>query len=184
MSKILIRVEGQLLFEFEKAAWSAIKWDEEVSYLGGLQQHGAKAVDILATQHLNHIYMIEVKDPRGYWVEYRDQNPTEKLAEIFAGKVRDTISAIVYARDRHPGEHLLVHLKSLFQARAAKPVAVLWLEGIEVDPCARHQPHCADRSQAELAQAQGPRHQPQAVGRVCRSTRQQLGGSALARIAT
>lgn len=134
MSKILIKVEGQLLFEFEKAAWTAVKWDEEVAYLDGLQRHDAKAVDILATQHLSHLYMIEVKDPRGYWTEYRDQNPIEKLAEIFAGKVRDTISSIVYARGRHPGEHLLVHLKSLFQERAAKPIVVLWLEGLEVDP--------------------------------------------------
>jgi hypothetical protein len=134
LSSIDIEVEGQLLFEFEKASWSAVKWDEEIAYLHGLQPTGAKAVDILATQNRSAVYMIEVKDPRGHWIEYRDNNPIEKLAEIVANKVRDTISGIVYARDRHPGDHLITHLKSLFRERSAKPVVVLWLEGIELQP--------------------------------------------------
>jgi hypothetical protein len=75
LSSISIEVEGQLLFEFEKTNWSAVKWDEEVAYLEGLQRSDAKAVDILATQHQSDLYMIEVKDPRGHWTEYRDSNP-------------------------------------------------------------------------------------------------------------
>jgi hypothetical protein len=51
-----------------------------------------------------------------------------------ADKVRDTIAGVVYARDRHPGDHLLVHLKSLLQDRASRPFVTLWLEGIEVQP--------------------------------------------------
>jgi len=131
---IRIEIEGKLAFEFDRPLWEAVKWDDDESYRSGIQAIGAKAIDILATVYRSEIHLIEVKDPRGYWREYRDANPSEKLADLVAGKVRDTIAGLVYARDRHPGEHLVVHLKTLLQERAKRPRVVLWLEGIELQP--------------------------------------------------
>lgn len=131
---IRIRIEGRLEFEFERETWTAVKWDDEASYHEGLRKIDAAAIDILATQYRSAIYLIEIKDPRGFWTEYRDRNPNERLAEIIASKVRDTVSALVYARDRTPGNHLESHLKSLFHERNARPFVVFWLEGAEIEP--------------------------------------------------
>jgi hypothetical protein len=129
-----IEIEGKLAFEFQKPTWVAVKWDTETGYQNGLRRIDASAVDILATMHQSTVCMIEVKDPRGYRIEYRNSNPVEKLAATIADKVRDTIAGIVYARDRHPGDHLHIHLKTVFQERVSRPLVVLWLEGIEVQP--------------------------------------------------
>jgi len=131
---ISIRVEDRLAFEFQRATWAAVKWDDEASYHEGLRRIDASAVDIVATMYQSTVCLIEVKDPRGHWIEYRDRNPVEKLAAMAADKVRDTIAGIVYARDRHPGDHLHVHLRSMFEARATRPLVVLWLEGVELQP--------------------------------------------------
>ena len=130
---IRINLEGRLEFEFDRRIWDAVKWDEESSYHQGLRRIDASAIDILATQYRNAIYLIEVKDPRGHWIEYRNRNPNETLAEIIASKVRDTISGLVYARDRTPADHLVIHLKSLFHERDARPFIIFWLEA-EIDP--------------------------------------------------
>lgn len=130
---IQIEVEGQLRFSFERPAWSARKWDEEPAYLEGLQRFDGKAVDIIATLNQRSLHLIEVKDPRGHWIEYRDRYPVEELAGIVADKVRDTLAGLVFGRDRHPGEHLLVHLKTLF-ARDEKVLVVLWLESFALQP--------------------------------------------------
>jgi hypothetical protein len=129
-----LKIEDQLEFEFEGSTWRAVKWDDEISYRSGLQRANATAVDILATQYLSNVCMIEVKDPRGYFIQYRDNNPSEKLAQMVADKVRDTIAGVVYARDRHPGDHLIVHLRALFQERSSRLLVVFWLEGLEVQP--------------------------------------------------
>ncbi len=134
MPPIRIAIEGRLAFEFDSQSWVAVKWDDEVSYHQGLRRLDATAVDILATQHRAEVYLIEVKDPRGHWTEYRDNNPNEKLADIVASKVRDTVSGLVYARDRVPGAHLDLHLKSLFHGRKVRPSVIFWLEGDDVAP--------------------------------------------------
>jgi hypothetical protein len=131
---VRIQIEHKLELEFESPTWEAVKWDDEASYRNGIQRIDASAVDILATRYRSAIHLIEVKDPRGFWTQYRDRNPNEQLADLVAGKVRDTIAGLVYARDRHPGDHLVVHLKSLFQNREVRPFVILWLEGVHVEP--------------------------------------------------
>lgn len=130
---IKLAVEGQLEFEFQ-AGWKAIKWDDDVAYRDGLARcSDAKAIDLLATNGDGVPHLIEVKDPRGHWTEYRHATPTDELAELVAAKVRDTIAGLVYAKDRVATDHVLVHLKSLVQGRTSRPWVILWLEGAEVD---------------------------------------------------
>lgn len=128
-----IEVEDQLRFTFESPAWDAVKWDDDPAYRDGLQRHGGKAVDIVATLERRCLRLFEVKDPRGHSVEYRDQVSNEELAQIVADKVRDTIAGLVFARDRHLCDHLQVHLRTLFVGRTERVMVVLWLESPDLD---------------------------------------------------
>jgi hypothetical protein len=130
---IHIEVEDQLRFTFQRTAWSAVKWDEEPAYLHGLRRHDGKAVDIVSTLDRRSLRLFEIKDPRGHWIEYRDRNPVGVLAQIVADKVRDTLAGLLFGRDRHPSDHLLVHLKTLFD-RDERVLVVLWLESFQLDP--------------------------------------------------
>ena len=123
----VIAVEGRLRFTFERPTWEAVKWDVDPAYVHGLRRHDAKAVDILATLRRSGLHLFEIKDPRGSEVEYRDRLPDAELARTVAAKVRDTIAGLVFARDRHPSEHLQVHLQTLFIGRSER-VSVIWLE--------------------------------------------------------
>lgn len=128
-----IEVENRLRFTFQRPSWAAVKWDEDPAYLQGLQRHDGKAVDIVATLERRCLHLIEVKDPRGHWREYRDRNSVDALAQIAADKVRDTLAGLVFGRDRHPGNHLLVHLKTLFD-RDERVLVIFWLESFQLDP--------------------------------------------------
>jgi hypothetical protein len=130
---IQIEIEDQLRFTFERPAWEAVKWDDDSAYRGGLQRHGGRAVDIVATLERRSLRLFEVKDPRGHAVEYRGRVSNEELTQIVADKVRDTIAGLVFARDRHPGEHLLVHLRTLFVGRSERVMVVVWLETPDLD---------------------------------------------------
>lgn len=125
---IRIEIEDQLRFTFERPAWEAVKWDDDPAYRDGLQRHGGRAVDIVAALERRSLRLFEVKDPRGHAVEYRDRISNEELAQLVADKVRDTIAGLVFARDRHPGDYLLVHLRTLFVGRTERVMVVLWLE--------------------------------------------------------
>jgi hypothetical protein len=125
---IRIEVEDRLRFTFERPAWDAVKWDDDPAYRDGLQRLGGRAVDIVATLERRSLRLFEVKDPRGHAVEYHDRVSNEELAQIVADKVRDTIAGLVFARDRHSGDHLLVHLRTLFVGRTERVMVILWLE--------------------------------------------------------
>lgn len=130
---IHIEVEDRLRFTFERPAWDAVKWDADPAYLHGLQRSDGKAVDLIATLHRRSLQLFEVKDPRGHWIEYRDRTPNDALAQIVADKVRDTLAGLLFARGRFPDDHLLAHLKTLFE-RTERVLVVLWLESFELQP--------------------------------------------------
>lgn len=132
-SPIALEVEKRLRFTFQRPAWDAVKWDEDPAYLRGLQRHDGKGVDLVATLDRRRLHLFEVKDPRGHWSEYRDRNLVEGLAQIIADKVRDTLAGLLFSRDRHPGDHLLVHLKTMFD-REERLLVILWLESFYLDP--------------------------------------------------
>ncbi|HWO25596.1 MAG TPA: hypothetical protein VNO30_42945 [Kofleriaceae bacterium] len=130
---IRIEVEDRLRFTFERPAWDAVKWDDDPAYLRGLQRHGGKAVDIIATLDRRSLHLFEIKDPRGDWATYRGQNSVDAISQIVADKVRDTLAGLLFCRDRHPCDHLLVHLKALFD-RDERVFVTFWLETIRLDP--------------------------------------------------
>ena len=123
-----IDVEGRLRFTFDRPAWDAVKWDEAPAYLQGLRRYDGKAVDIIATLDRRSLRLFEIKDPRGHWSEYRNRNSVEVLAQIIADKVRDTFAGLLFGLDRHSGDQLLVHLKTLFIDRVERVQVILWLE--------------------------------------------------------
>jgi len=129
---VRIEVEEQLRFTFQRSSWDAVKWDDDPAYRQGLQRHDGKAIDIVATLDRRSLHLFEVKDPRGHWKTYRGRNPPEVLAQIVADKVRDTIAGFVFARGRFPTDHLMVHLKALFD-RDERVLVVLWLESFQLD---------------------------------------------------
>lgn len=131
---IEIEVEARLRFTFARPPWEAVKWDDDPAYREGIGRHDGKAVDILATMGSSRLHLIEVKDPRGSDIEYRNRVPDAELAQIVADKVRDTVAGLVFARDRRPCAHLQVHLQALFVERTERVTVIFWLEAPSLDP--------------------------------------------------
>ena len=89
----VIAVE-KLTFSFPKS-WQVSKYDDWSFYRNQFskQDNGIKAVDLLAISDEKDAYLIEVKDYR-----YPGSEPPSALAEVVAGKVRDTLAALLPAR--------------------------------------------------------------------------------------
>lgn len=89
----VLPVDG-LLFDFPDA-WQASKYDEWSFYRNQFvkQEDGIKGVDALALSDLNEAFLIEVKDYR----HPETEKPSE-LPQAVAGKVRDTLAAMLPAR--------------------------------------------------------------------------------------
>lgn len=88
-------VDG-LVFDFPDA-WQASKYDEWSFYRHQFvkQDDGIKGVDALALSDANEAFLIEVKDYR----HPETEKPSE-LAQAVAGKVLDTLAAMLPARVR------------------------------------------------------------------------------------
>jgi hypothetical protein len=88
-----LNIDG-LVFTFPQA-WQADKYDEWIFYREHFskQSSGIKAVDALALSNSNVAYLIEVKDYR-----HPDTVKPSQLAEAIAGKVLDTLAAMLPAK--------------------------------------------------------------------------------------
>lgn len=75
--------------------------------------------------------MIEIKDPRGYWIKYKKTLDSGQIVEVVANKVRDTLAGLPWAHGRGPFDHLRPFLRALFVERPTRVVVVLWLEGAD-----------------------------------------------------
>lgn len=75
--------------------WQVSKYDDWSFYRNQFakQGDGIKAVDLLAVSDEKDAFLIEVKEYR-----YADSEPPSALADIVAGKVRDTLAALLPAR--------------------------------------------------------------------------------------
>jgi hypothetical protein len=130
-----IDVDG-LRFEFDNS-WRALKWDDHPAYRGGLNGHaGTKAIDIVALRHGDQLWLIEGNSLRTAAARIRFKNKRvakrEPLHEEFAGKVRDTIAASVWAQERHPAaKDLGRYLRAAVRGSVGKVCTVLWFEGLE-----------------------------------------------------
>ncbi|WP_437929095.1 hypothetical protein WMF37_07430 [Sorangium sp. So ce291] len=100
----------RIRFEFGESWTLAEKWDDSRAFLSGigklqgewtdettgdLVRVGSKAVDIVGVRE-DRLYLIEVKDYRGYPIEAKKRQPHE-LPIAIACKVRDTVAGLVGA---------------------------------------------------------------------------------------
>ncbi|WP_437877258.1 hypothetical protein [Sorangium sp. So ce513] len=96
----------RIRFEFGESWTVAEKWDDSRAFLDGIGQLkgewtdertgervrvGTKAVDIVGVRE-DRLYLIEVKDYRGYPIETKRRQP-HVLPLIIACKVRDTVTS-------------------------------------------------------------------------------------------
>ena len=86
--------EGQLIFQFPDG-WKVSKFDGWSFYRNQFQNvcGGATAIDLLAIEAPSCLWKIEVKDYRRH-----RRTKTNDLAEEVAGKVRDSLAALVAAQ--------------------------------------------------------------------------------------
>jgi hypothetical protein len=119
--------EGRLRFEFGRI-WDVEKYDEHRDYREKIcKLEGTRAVDFV-TLLAEELFLIEVKDLRGFRIESKERLVQGSLALELALKVRDTVSGLVAAFRRSSESDIwgayvraLAHLeKRLF--------VVLWLE--------------------------------------------------------
>ncbi len=130
-------LEEDLAFVFD-ASWQVCShWDTEPVRLALLSQaSGSRGVDLLGLREgpTGELYLIEVKD---YRTSERQLSTREKLAEegdpladIVAGKVRDTIAGLVGAARADRDEAWRACVKALVEREIW---VVLWIEHAALD---------------------------------------------------
>ncbi len=73
-------VEGHLRFQFDDS-WFAIKYDDHRDYRERIERlDGTKAVDFVAVYMNAQLFLIEVKDFRGFRIENRERVTDGQLA--------------------------------------------------------------------------------------------------------
>lgn len=121
--------EQYLRFEFDDE-WQVTKYDSHRDYQKIQEQTGAKGVDFvgLTPTDGDRLYLVEVKDFRGYRIENKRRVKDSQLALEVAQKVRDTLAGIVGAY-RASSEPEVWQAYARYLANAAPPLyVVLWLE--------------------------------------------------------
>ena len=123
-----IKIEEQdLIFEFGDD-WHVVKFDDHPDFLNKIRKFKKScALDFVAVYNGEILWLIEVKDFRGFRSNNRQRITTGDLAMEVATKVRDSIAGAVGARqmsstlqDWKPIAHCLNRNNSIF--------VVLWLE--------------------------------------------------------
>lgn len=128
-------VEKRLRFEFD-ATWDlAFKWDDADEFIEGLQQRDdTRAVDIVGIRRADELWLIEVKDARGFQLDDKNRR-AEAFDEIMRTKVRDTVASLVWSIQRFKPDRCQRVARVLFakkRSESGRVVVVLWCEGIDV----------------------------------------------------
>ncbi|WP_437939327.1 hypothetical protein [Sorangium sp. So ce341] len=129
----------RIRFEFGESWTLAEKWDESRAFLSGIgrlqgewtdddtgapARVGTKAVDIVGVRE-GRLYLIEVKDYRGYPIETKKRQPHE-LPIAIACKVRDTVAGLVGA-GRQGAEPWVESCARLLVERKARVHVIAWI---------------------------------------------------------
>jgi Holliday junction resolvase len=102
--------EGNISIQF---SGQVVKYDETNFYRNHVDRcHETKAVDIMALEN-EPLFLIEVKDFRGYRIANKERIKNGDLAIEFAQKVRDTLAGL-YGAFRKNNEELKVFHSYLF----------------------------------------------------------------------
>jgi hypothetical protein len=95
--------EGKLIFTFLEN-WEVIKYDDSHFFKNHIRKsQDCKAVDILALSD-NHLFLIEIKDIRGYRIESKKSIRNDEILNEVVQKVRDTVMGL-YAADHRNNRH-------------------------------------------------------------------------------
>jgi hypothetical protein len=90
--------EGNLLFQFNDAHWTVLKYDEDNLFRKSSLPHATKAVDFAGIFQGNKLVLMEVKDfrqaPAASRERFKEDNP-ESLYEEIPQKARDTLACII-----------------------------------------------------------------------------------------
>jgi len=104
--------EGKLTFSFPNT-WKVNKYDESNFFKNHVYKcQGSKGVDILALSD-NRLFIIEVKDFRGYRIENKQRLKSGELVIEVTQKVRDTLAGL-YAACRWQTEELAYFYNHLY----------------------------------------------------------------------
>ncbi len=126
MTKIL--EEGRLRFDFG-ASWQVERYDDHRDYrrkIGKLDR--TRAVDFVGAHDQEDLFLIEVKDFRGFRIEGKKRLKQGQLALEVAKKVRDTISGLMAAFRRSSEPEIWEpYVRALIRTENHLFV-VLWLE--------------------------------------------------------
>jgi hypothetical protein len=123
----VVHPEGRLQFSFDDD-WSVLKWDAHPAYRDGLQRfQKTTAVDFVGL-YLGAPWFIEVKDFRDHRIENKGKLKNGELAAVVACKVRDTLAALIWSRDRPLSQDGLDAVLRAVCNRTEKVPVVLWLE--------------------------------------------------------
>lgn len=115
----------RIRFEFGES-WTIVeKWDDADAFRRGVcRLQDSKAVDIVGVRDGN-LYLIEVKDYRGYAIESKARQPDE-LPLVIGCKVRDTIAGLVGASRMAPTPWLNT-CAGLLQDKRQRVYVVAWV---------------------------------------------------------
>ncbi|MCP4662516.1 MAG: hypothetical protein GY856_44535 [bacterium] len=120
--------EGRLRFHFGER-WRVEKYDAHRDYrqkIGKLE--GTGAVDFVGIYDEKDLYLIEVKDFRGFRIQSKERLERGQLALAVARKVRDTISGLVAAYRRSLEPEIWRPYVSALMRQQKRLYVALWLE--------------------------------------------------------
>lgn len=127
--KTTIDVEGGLRFTFDER-WLAVKWDDSPAYREGLHRlETTKAADIVAAVNRAVLWLVEVKDPRGFRTTFKEK--AKDLHKITAAKTRDTLAGAIWSIGRDADDALTAMVRIWLTAKPMRIGVVLWLEGAD-----------------------------------------------------
>lgn len=94
--------ESRQWFDFDES-WRVVQWDTHLAYAGsgGFQTLGdVTACDFIAVHPREGAHLNEVKNFIGHHGANKSKPESEQWAEMLAGKMRDTLAGIIWARGR------------------------------------------------------------------------------------
>jgi hypothetical protein len=119
--------EGCLRFSFGNE-WRVIKYDDSPVYREHISKlPETKAVDFIGL-HAGDLFLIEVKDLRGFRIQNQARLTSGDLAIEVGQKVRDTLAGIIGAYRTASEPETWQDFANLLTNRAKKIKVIVWLE--------------------------------------------------------
>lgn len=126
--------ESRQVFTFDEN-WRVVQWDKHPAYAGsgGFQAlSGITACDFIAVHAVKGAHLFEVKNFIGHHGANKGKPESGQWAEVLAGKMRDTLAGIIWARgrahDRPPLRALIGETLNEFTCKEPTLKVVIWVD--------------------------------------------------------